>query len=137
MTDQQGQVTVNLTSLKAQTFPITAEYKAVQRSVEVTFIADNSTAILASLTETGSPAIANGSSGVVVTATLTDSNGNPLPKQPLNFSGSANLSIIQSSSNTDNKRPGYSHGDQHPGRYVPGFCAVSGANLFHRYYLQS
>ncbi len=104
-TDHRGQVVAAITSIKSGNYKVAASYKDKTRPVDIVFTANPDTAsltnTLSSVSETGSPAIANGVMAVVVTATLTDANGNPVPDQAVTFPAVAGLDITAKAARTD------------------------------------
>ncbi len=104
-TDAAGQVRVNVTSTVAGTYSLGAEYQGKSRSVQVIFIANPATADItnshSSVTETSSPALADGNAIVTVTATLKDADGNPVPDQEVAFPAVSGLTITEQSSTTN------------------------------------
>ena len=89
-TNGQGQVIADVTSLRAATYAVTAQFSGKSRSVDITFTGDNSTAEFgnpgAGLSVTVDNAPANGRDTNVVTATVTDVNGNPVANEQVTFS---------------------------------------------------
>ncbi len=101
-TGADGSVTVSLTNATAGGARVTATVNSNSQSVDVTFIADSSTAVIISgaLTITRDNAIANGTAQNEVKAVVTDATGNKVPNQLVTFSANNNA-IIAASGTTD------------------------------------
>ncbi|HGY4723581.1 TPA: beta strand repeat-containing protein, partial [Citrobacter amalonaticus] len=87
-TGADGSVTQTLTSTKAGSSEVTATINGHSQKVTLTFVADSTTATLtaASGLKAGvNNAPANGTATNSVVATVTDSNGNPVPGVTVNF----------------------------------------------------
>ncbi len=90
-TDDDGIAIFKVTDIKAETVAFTAEYNGVQRTIEITFIGDKSTAELVSEVVINNTDISGGINEVV--ATLKDSNDNPLKGEPISFASSDTVNI--------------------------------------------
>ncbi|MHC8346620.1 Ig-like domain-containing protein [Pseudomonas sp. RT6P73] len=103
VTNDQGQVQVTLTNTKAGVSTVTATVNGQAVSVDTTFIADTSTATLASgnLVVSSNGALANGAASNAVTATVTDAHGNPLAAQSVAFTASNGATIDPSAVTND------------------------------------
>lgn len=89
--DDDGIAIFKVTDIKAETVVFTAEYNGVQRTIEITFIGDKSTAELVSEVVINNTDISGGINEVV--ATLKDSNDNPLKGEPISFASSDTVNI--------------------------------------------
>ncbi|WP_114765727.1 Ig-like domain-containing protein [Vibrio rhodolitus] len=91
MTDENGVATVSMTSTKAQTHTITAEHNGKSKTVDVTFISNNSSAditVNSTMVATNDNAVADNVATNMVTVTLMDANSNPVPSEIVTFAGS-------------------------------------------------
>ncbi|MFA3760588.1 Ig-like domain-containing protein [Yersinia sp. 2466 StPb PI] len=98
-TGPDGSVTVMLTSIKAGVVTVTATINGSAQTVDVTFIADVSTAQIQTLTEVtalNSGIVANGSQTHRVQARVTDAQGNPLVNQTVTFAASSGATLVPS-----------------------------------------
>ncbi|MGP2470115.1 Ig-like domain-containing protein [Yersinia sp. 2540 StPb PI] len=98
-TGPDGSVTVMLTSIKAGVVTVTATINGSAQTVDVTFIADVSTAQIQTLTEVtalNSGIVANGSQTHRVQARVTDAQGNPLVNQTVTFAASSGATLVSS-----------------------------------------
>jgi adhesin/invasin len=79
-TDAQGNASLKVTSLKAGTVIITAQTpdSAPVRAESAKFIGDAGTAKLSAVQSDKDRAVANGTDGMAVSATIVDANGNPV-----------------------------------------------------------
>ncbi|WP_419533138.1 Ig-like domain-containing protein [Endozoicomonas sp.] len=94
-TDMNGQVTARVTSTQAGDYLVKAELNGSVKSINVTFNANPETAEITSIVESGSPSSADGTDGIVVTATLKDADGNPVPGQAVTFPSVPGLTIVE------------------------------------------
>lgn len=80
MSDQDGKVTTNVTSLHAARYSVTAQVAGSSASKDVDFIADVATAKLTSVALEGTAVdkVANGTDTFVFKATVKDANANPV-----------------------------------------------------------
>ncbi|MFW5401738.1 Ig-like domain-containing protein [Yersinia sp. 1252 StPb PI] len=98
-TGPDGSVTVMLTSIKAGVVTVTATINGSAQTVDVTFIADVSTAQIQTLTEVtalNSGIVADGSQTHRVQARVTDAQGNPLVNQTVTFAASSGATLVSS-----------------------------------------
>ncbi|MDN0105482.1 Ig-like domain-containing protein [Yersinia rochesterensis] len=97
-TGADGSVTLSLTNATAGGARVTATVNSNSQSVDVTFIADSSTAVIISgaLTVTRNNAIANGTAKNEVKAIVTDAYGNKVPNQVVTFLADNNAVIAGS-----------------------------------------
>ncbi|WP_380182555.1 inverse autotransporter beta domain-containing protein [Kalamiella sp. sgz302252] len=101
-TDKQGEVVVPVSSLKAGEVTFTAHADDNQtRSVKIIFVADAASALIGKLEIIENNAAANGQKENRVRVTITDSNGNPVPEQTVNFTADNSASVTPSLT-TDN-----------------------------------
>ncbi|MCS2164212.1 Ig-like domain-containing protein [Scandinavium manionii] len=100
--DSNGKVVLPVTSLIAGVSTINATVNNSQQTVDVTFIADESTATIATgaLTVTNDNALANGSAANQIQVIVTDAGGNALAGQTVSFSAT-NGAVIAASTTTD------------------------------------
>ncbi|MUJ29120.1 hypothetical protein GNP79_05880 [Aliivibrio fischeri] len=103
ITNDDGIAAFKLTDLKAEDILFTVDYEGEQRTVNIVFVADKSTAkINSSATVNNQPAVGGSNT---VTAVLTDENGNPISGEVINFneviSDYANVSLVPITANTD------------------------------------
>ncbi len=105
ITDVQGQALADLTTTRAGIYPVSASFQSHTLSEQVVFVADSTTADLAntfsSITQTGSPALADGTATIVVTASLRDAYDNPVSGEYVTFQDTYNLNITPASTLTD------------------------------------
>lgn len=78
-TESNGRAQTTLTSVIAGTVHITAQVNNHRVSKTTTFTGNNATALVAAVTPSKGPYIADGVSKVTFSALVTDKNGNPLP----------------------------------------------------------
>lgn len=103
-TDSEGVVTMLLTSLTADSSTVTAttNYDKKGKQTSVSFIADEATAKIDSLIASPESGItANGKDKSVLTATVSDANGNLVNKALVTFTLKGNANLISSSATTD------------------------------------
>ncbi len=97
-TGLDGSVTVTLTSLKAGTSIVTASLNGSTATTPAQFVANTGTASLtnsgAGLSTVADNAIANGTATDSVKAIVTDTNGNPVSGQVVNFSANNGATIL-------------------------------------------
>ncbi|PHZ35684.1 hypothetical protein CS536_12040 [Yersinia kristensenii] len=98
-----GSVTMSLINATAGVTRVTATVNGNSQSVDVTFIADRSTATILSgaLTITRDNAIANGTAENEVKGIVTDATGNRVPNQLVTFNADNNA-VMAASGTTDN-----------------------------------
>ena len=105
ITDAQGQALADLTTTRAGIYPVSASFQSHTLSERVLFVADSTTADLnnafSSITQEGSPALADGTATIVVTATLKDAFDNPVPGEYVTFQDTYNLDITPLNTLTD------------------------------------
>ncbi|HHR5914076.1 TPA: inverse autotransporter beta domain-containing protein, partial [Providencia alcalifaciens] len=82
-TNAQGQVTISFTNFAAGSSVLTVSGTGTQKNVTAQFIADISTAKIASVVVDNDNAVANGQDRNVVTVTVVDGNGNVLANAPV------------------------------------------------------
>lgn len=102
-TDENGELSIDITSIKAGRSIITAKVASGEtRTAEVNFIADssNATILAGNMTVTRDNAVANKRSSNLVKVAVTDGNGNPVTNQNVTFSA-GNHAIITESATTD------------------------------------
>ncbi|CND47740.1 Ig-like domain-containing protein [Yersinia intermedia] len=101
-TDVHGNALGQLSNLKTGVTTVTITAGGGAQTLPVTFIADPVTAVILTggLTVTTNNAIADGSTGNQVTATVVDANNNPVASMPVIFTAS-NSALITNPVNTD------------------------------------
>src|SRR5690606_30250023 len=101
-TDAAGVATATIISKTAGTVTVTATIGSSSRSVNVTFVADSSTAQIGSgdLVVVTDNAVADGTATNSVKATVKDANGNVLSGQTVNFTA-GNGATVAASGTTD------------------------------------
>ncbi|EPY5345385.1 Ig-like domain-containing protein [Klebsiella quasipneumoniae] len=101
-TDDNGELLVNVTSTVAGVSTVTATINDSNQSVDVTFIADGSSAAIAAtdMVALNNNAKANGSDPDNVQVTVRDSFGNPVPDQQVSFTAD-NAAVVEASGTTD------------------------------------
>ncbi|EEF4509529.1 hypothetical protein FWL67_21650, partial [Salmonella enterica] len=95
-TGADGSVTQTLTSTKAGNSDVTATINGHSQKVTLTFVADSTTATLTAaggLKPGVNNSLANGTATNSVVATVTDSNGNPVPGVIVNFTADNGATI--------------------------------------------
>ncbi|MGX9834552.1 Ig-like domain-containing protein [Enterobacter dykesii] len=102
-TDVDGVVTTTLTNTKSGIAAVTATVNGNSKSVDTTFVADSSTATIATgnLTVTTDNAAANGVATDAVQAKVTDANGNLVPGVAVAFSVTTGATVVTASAITD------------------------------------
>ncbi|MFP2508390.1 beta strand repeat-containing protein, partial [Buttiauxella gaviniae] len=102
LTDANGEVTVTLTSTKAGISTVTASINGSSRTVDVTFMADTTTATIPAgdLTVVSDDAVADGTDTNKVKAVVKDAQGNVLANQTVSFSA-GNGAVIAATGSTD------------------------------------
>jgi len=97
-TDTNGSLIMPVTSLTAGISTVTASVNSSSQSIDLTFVADSSSAQIATgnMTVTADNAVANGQGSNQVQVLVTDTNGNPLANQTVNFTASNGASIDDS-----------------------------------------
>lgn len=103
-TDAQGNATVTLTSAKAGQVVISAQTgnSAAVTSAPVTFAGDHATVKVTAVTPGKTEAVADGNDTITYTATVMDSQGNPLADAVVNWQSTpatAQLSVASSTTN--------------------------------------
>lgn len=90
VTDPQGVASVQLTAIHMGDVTVTAKASADSsgKSTTLTFVADNTTATVRSLTADRPEATANGKMTIAFTALLTDANNNPVAGETISFENS-------------------------------------------------
>lgn len=103
-TDAQGNATVTLTSAKAGQVVIAAQTgnSAAMTTAPVTFVADNATVKVTALTPDKTAAVADGQESITYTATVTDSQGNPLADAVVNWQSTPATAQLSAASSTTN-----------------------------------
>ncbi|MFK3663614.1 Ig-like domain-containing protein, partial [Scandinavium sp. NPDC088450] len=101
-TDNNGLVSVNLSSKKAGVSTVTATVNGSSQQIDTTFVADGGTAQIGSgdLAVVADNAIADGTAANQVQVQVSDANGNPVANQSVSF-GASNGATIAASGNTD------------------------------------
>ncbi|MFP2237278.1 Ig-like domain-containing protein [Pseudescherichia vulneris] len=94
-TDTNGSLIMPVTSLTAGISTVTASVNSSSQSIDLTFVADSSSAQITTgnMTVTADNAVANGQGSNQVQVLVTDANGNPLANQTVNFIASNGASI--------------------------------------------
>ncbi|MRT15329.1 hypothetical protein GJV07_24280, partial [Enterobacteriaceae bacterium RIT711] len=102
LTDANGEVTVTLTSTKAGISTVTASINGTSQTVDVTFMADTTTATIPAgdLTVVSDDAVADGTDTNKVKAVVKDAQGNVLANQTVSFSA-GNGAVIAATGSTD------------------------------------
>ncbi|WP_160317826.1 Ig-like domain-containing protein [Erwinia billingiae] len=103
-TDSEGYAEMKLTSLIADSSTVTAttDYDKTGKQASVSFIADQATAKVDSLSAAPESGItANGTDKSVLTATVSDANGNRVNNARVTFTIEGNASLSNSSATTD------------------------------------
>lgn len=103
ITDINGKAEVTLSGTKSGTYPVTVSVNnyGVSDTKQVTLIADAGTAKLASLTSVYSFVVST-TEGATMTATVTDTNGNPVEGIKVNFRGTS-VTLSSTSVETDDR----------------------------------
>ncbi|WON75741.1 Ig-like domain-containing protein [Serratia sp. UGAL515B_01] len=102
-TNDQGIVTVTLTSPKAGTSQVTATVNGQSFNIDVKFVADTATATIAdgAFVVVNDGAAANGTATNSVRVTVTDAQGNPVPNQTVSFAATNGAAIVGSAATDD------------------------------------
>ena len=102
-TDANGVATTTLTNTKSGIAAVTATVNGTSKSVDTTFVADSSTATIATgnLTVTTDNAKADGTATDAVQAKVTDANGNLVPGVVVAFSVTTGATVVTASATTD------------------------------------
>ncbi|EFB4773091.1 inverse autotransporter adhesin YeeJ [Escherichia coli] len=103
ITDINGKAEVTLSGTKSGTYPVTVNVNnyGVSDTKQVTLIADAGTAKLASLTSVYSFVVST-TEGATMTASVTDTNGNPVEGIKVNFRGTS-VTLSSTSVETDDR----------------------------------
>lgn len=103
ITDINGKAEVTLSGTKSGTYPVTVSVNnyGVSDTKQVTLIADAGTAKLASLTSVYSFVVST-TEGATMTASVTDTNGNPVEGIKVNFCGTS-VTLSSTSVETDDR----------------------------------
>ena len=103
ITDINGKAEVTLSGTKSGTYPVTVSVNnyGVSDTKQVTLIADAGTAKLASLTSVYSFVVST-TEGATMTASVTDTNGNPVEGIKVNFRGTS-VTLSSTSVETDDQ----------------------------------
>ncbi|EJB4971654.1 inverse autotransporter adhesin YeeJ [Escherichia coli] len=103
ITDINGKAEVTLSGTKSGTYPVTVSVNnyGVSDTKQVTLIADAGTAKLASLTSVYSFVVST-TEGATMTASVTDTNGNPVEGIKVNFRGTS-VTLSSTSVETDDR----------------------------------
>lgn len=103
ITDINGKAEVTLSGTKSGTYPVTVSVNnyGVSDTKQVTLIADAGTAKLASLTPVYSFVVST-TEGATMTASVTDTNGNPVEGIKVNFRGTS-VTLSSTSVETDDR----------------------------------
>lgn len=103
ITDINGKAEVTLSGTKSGTYPATVSVNnyGVSDTKQVTLIADAGTAKLASLTSVYSFVVST-TEGAIMTASVTDANGNPVEGIKVNFRGTS-VTLSSTSVETDDR----------------------------------
>ncbi|EMM4085886.1 Ig-like domain-containing protein [Shigella flexneri] len=107
-TNDQGQATTELSSDRVGSAKVSASYNGgeAKQTNEITFIADQTTEAVTSITLSKTQAIANGIDSITYEATLTDAQGHPVPNATVTWSADkrdAQLSTTQTTSDENGK----------------------------------
>ncbi|MBG0639189.1 Ig-like domain-containing protein [Enterobacter asburiae] len=102
-TDADGVATTTLKNTKSGVSAVTATVNGTSKSVDTTFVADSSTATIATgnLTVTTDNAKADGTATDAVQAKVTDANGNLVPGVVVAFSVTTGATVVTASATTD------------------------------------
>ncbi|AXF78553.1 inverse autotransporter beta domain-containing protein [Erwinia tracheiphila] len=101
LTDEKGEVTVHLTHVRAGSNKITASVgEQNDKSVNVTFVADDATAMISGLEVTSNNAVADGEATNELTVRVTDANGNPLADREVALHADTGVELSASSVRT-------------------------------------
>ena len=101
-TDAEGKASVTFTDIKAETVHVTAQLNGKEsQTKDSRFIADTSTATIASLASDVTDSVANGSATNRMTAVVVDGNGNALPDQEITWSSDKATVAFANSDKTD------------------------------------
>ncbi|WP_336209949.1 Ig-like domain-containing protein [Enterobacter sp. P82] len=100
--DVNGQITLPISSVMAGSSTVTATVNGSSKSLAITFVADSSTAAIASadIVLLNDGAKASGSDPDTVQVTVKDANGNVVPDQTVSFSAD-NSATVTASGTTD------------------------------------
>ncbi len=99
-----GESQITVTSLKPGQVVISAQTSesVAKQASAVTFTADSSSATISSLSATNNPALANGTDGIVVSATVLDANKNPVSNIDVNWSATPGGGMLSATSSKTN-----------------------------------
>ena len=103
VTDVSGRAMATMTSTVAGKTTVTATTASLSQAADVTFMADETTAGIATgdLTVTADNAVADGAATNGVKAVVKDANGNPVVNQPVGFGASNGATVTAVTVNTD------------------------------------
>ncbi|MCX8956900.1 hypothetical protein EHW65_06300 [Erwinia psidii] len=99
-TDNNGQISITVTSRRAGNSVLKATVNDSTTSTTITFVADRSTAVIGSLTVTTDNATADGKSANALQVTVVDGNGNPVADQVVALSAPEGLTLSAASVTT-------------------------------------
>lgn len=102
--DSRGVSQITVTSLKAGAVIVSAgtSSTAMKQAESATFTADSSSATVTSLTSDRQSALANGTDGIVLSATVIDANGNPLQNAEVSWQSDPATGNLSASTTTTN-----------------------------------
>lgn len=101
LADEKGEVTVDLTHIRAGVRKITARVGEQEgKSVDVTFVADDATALTSGLEVTANNAVANGEAANQLTVTVTDANNNPIADREVSLNADSGVELSSASVRT-------------------------------------
>ncbi|WP_267436054.1 Ig-like domain-containing protein [Erwinia psidii] len=99
-TDNNGQISITVTSRRAGNSVLKATVNDSTTSTTITFVADRSTAVIGSLTVTTDNATADGKAANALQVTVVDGNGNPVADQVVALSAPEGLTLSAASVTT-------------------------------------
>ncbi|MCX8964531.1 hypothetical protein EHW66_05755 [Erwinia psidii] len=99
-TDNNGQISITVTSRRAGNSVLKATVNDSTTSTTITFVADRSTAVIGSLTVTTDNATADGKAANALQVTVVDGNGNPVADQVVALSAAEGLTLSAASVTT-------------------------------------
>ncbi|CAM4152485.1 Ig-like domain-containing protein [Serratia silvae] len=94
-TDAKGQASITLTSTVAGNVLVTAQVNNNRTTRSTTFIGNSATALVASVTPQEGPYKADGTTGVMFSALITDKSGNPLPDVAVDWTSDRDSSQVR------------------------------------------
>ncbi|TBL48300.1 hypothetical protein EYY98_19495 [Obesumbacterium proteus] len=103
MTNENGVAVTTLTNVTAGNTKVTAVINGANKTVDTTFVADDTTGTIVSgnLTVTADNAKANGTATNTVQVKVTDANGNLVPNTVVNFTATNGATVTTASATTN------------------------------------